>query len=187
MIGIGKFVTGIFIVSTFLLLSSCNTVTNDDLESIVINEFMTSNNSYNEVPIADEFNETDDWIELFNFSDQPVSLKGLFISDDSTMLRRSSLPDTIIQPRTFFLLWADEQPKQGKNHVDFKLSAEAGDEIILSNSSGYIIDRIQFFAYSGNPVARLPNRSYGRMTDGSEQWCLQRSPSPLKTNSGCLY
>jgi hypothetical protein len=181
---ISKLVAGILLVSVFLLLSSCTTVTDDLPETVVINEFMTSNNSYSEVPIADEYNETDDWIELFNFSDQPVSLMGLFISDDSTMLRKSSLPDTIIQPHSFFLIWADGQPEQGKHHVDFKLSAEEGDEIILSNSSGRIIDRIQFFAYSGNPVARLPNMSYGRTFDGSERWCLQKNPTPLQSNIG---
>jgi hypothetical protein len=182
-----KFTAGIFITIQLLFLSNCNSVINDEHETIVINEFMTSNNSYSETPITDEYNETDDWIELYNFSDQPLSLKGLFISDDSTMLRTSLLPDTIIQPHGFLLLWADGQPKQGNNHVDFKLSAEEGDEIILSNSSGDIVDRIQFFAYSGNPVARLPNRSYGRIVDGSDQWCLQKMPTPLQPNSGCLY
>jgi Lamin Tail Domain len=186
MIKICKPYAELCLLLAFLLLSSCTTVTEDIPETVVINEFMTSNSSYSEVPIADEYNETDDWIELYNFSEQPVSLKGLFISDDSTMLRRSSLPDTIIQPHGFFLLWADGLPKQGGHHVDFKLSAEEGDEIILSNSSGRIIDRIQFFAYSGNPVARLPNMSYGRAFDGSEQWCLQKIPTPLQPNSGGL-
>jgi len=174
----------IFSLLVFLLLSRCSSVTDTMSVSIVINEFMTSNNSYSEIPITDEYNETDDWIELYNCSDQPVSLNDLFISDDSTMLRAASLPDTIIQPHSFFLLWADGQPEQGKHHVDFKLSAEDGDEIILSNSSGRIIDRIQFFAYSGNPVARLPNMSYGRISDGSGQWCLQKIPTPLQPNAG---
>jgi hypothetical protein len=182
-----KFVFRVFLVSVFLLLSSCGSVTDDEPESFVINEFMTSNNSYSDTPITDEYNETDDWIELCNVSDRPQSLYGLFISDDSTMLRTSPLPDTIIQPHSFILLWADGQPKQGDHHMDFKLSAEEGDEIILSDSRGRIVDRIQFFAYSGNPVARLPNRSYGRIIDGSDQWCLQKTPTPLKSNSGCLY
>jgi hypothetical protein len=177
---------GILLLPALLLLSLCSPATDDMSESIAINEFMTNNNSYNETLIADEFNETDDWIELYNFSDKQVSLNGLFISDDSTMLRTSSLPDTVIPPHSFLLLWADGQPKQGKLHVDFKLSAEEGDEIILSSSSGRIIDRIQFFAYSGNPVARLPNMSYGRTIDGSSSWCLQKNPTPLKFNVGCL-
>ena len=47
--------------------------------TLVINEFMASNGT----AVADEFEEYDDWIELFNFGDQPVNINGIYITDNT--------------------------------------------------------------------------------------------------------
>jgi len=100
------------------------------------------------------------WIELYNPADTPASTGGLFLTDDSTKMTKIGLPDTVILPGEYYLVWADEQRSQVSNHANFKLSAQEGEEIILCGSRGVLIDRIQFFATSGNPEARLPDVSY---------------------------
>ncbi|MCP4456195.1 MAG: hypothetical protein GY809_32455 [Planctomycetes bacterium] len=47
---------------------------------LVINEFMASNTATLEDP--DDAGQWPDWIELYNASDQPVTLNGLYLSDD---------------------------------------------------------------------------------------------------------
>ena len=45
---------------------------------IVINEIMASNDSV----VMDEFNEFDDWIEIYNNGSETVDLEGFHLSDD---------------------------------------------------------------------------------------------------------
>jgi hypothetical protein len=174
-------------VFPLLLLPCCDKFPEEEATSpIVINEFMAKNTSDNPAMIADEYGESDDWIELYNPADTQVSLKDLYLADNPASLHKYALFDTILSPHGYVVIWADGQPDQGKQHADFKLSATNGDQIILSNSRGRIIDQIQFLATSGNPEARLPDQSYGRSNDGASTWCRQSAPTPSAKNSGCL-
>ena len=47
---------------------------------LVINEFMASNNSAS--GFHDPAGDYDDWIEIYNFSDIPVDLAGMYLSDN---------------------------------------------------------------------------------------------------------
>ncbi len=152
-----------------------------DAPALVINEFMASNGSDS---IVDEYGDADDWIELFNRGDAAVEIRGCFLSDDSTNPHAYPLPDTTVPPAGFLLVWADNDALQGKWHAPFKLSAQDGEEIILTRGKAQIIDRIQFFPHNNNPLARVPDESYGRERDGSENWVQQREPTPGSANVG---
>ena len=148
---------------------------------VVINEFMTSNST---TTIIDEGKDPEDWIEVYNASDTPFDLSLLRLSDDSTDRGAYAFPDTFIAAHGYYLVWADDDPGQGRNHAEFKLSSDDGDELILSGADGRIVDRIQFFPSSGNPEARLQNVSYGRRSDGAAEWTRQLRPTPEGPNSG---
>lgn len=158
----------------------------EESSPVVINEFMAKNTSTNPVQTVDEHGEADDWIELYNPADTSVSLKGLYLSDNPTSLRKYALFDTTLPPHGYVLVWVDGQPEQGEHHAKFKLSATNGDQLILSSGRGHIIDSVKFLATSGNPEARLPNQSYGRSPNGAKRWCQQKISSPLNENAGCL-
>ena len=143
--------------------------------TVVINEFLTSNSLG---IILDDAGEPEDFIELYNYGSKGINLDGLYLSDDSTDLFRYKLPDTTIPVGGYLVIWADNDPDQGKLHAPFKLSGSEGEEIILSLLNGVKIDRIQFFPHSGNPEARLPDISYGRVSDGAEEWGRQAEPTP---------
>ncbi len=142
--------------------------------TVVINEFMTSNTQY-----LDENNEADDWIELYNKGKSPASLKGLFLSDDSTELDKFALPDTVLPVHGFVVVWADNDESQGSLHAPFKLSSQNDGEIILTQDKKIIIDRIQFL-----PSALGQDESYGRWSDGAPTWAQQQHPTPGSANSG---
>ena len=148
---------------------------------LLINEFMAGNRASEYV---DEYGDSDDWIELYNCGTMPVQTEEYMLSDDSLRLNRFVLPDTLLPAGSHLLIWVDDDPQQGKWHAPFMLSAEKGEEIILSTRDNHIVDRIQFFPGNRNPVARVPDESYGRLHDGDTLWGQQITPPPGSANTG---
>ena len=131
-----------------------------DLSGIVfINEFMADN----ETTIPDEAGEYDDWLELFNASDEEIDLSGCTMSDSFDTPDEWTMPDgTIIPAGSWLLLWADEDLDQGPLHADFKLGA-GGDDIGLWSPDGVLIDSLSF----GDQDEDV---SFGRLPDGGAEW-----------------
>lgn len=129
----------------------------DEPGDLVINEFMASNSDY----VSDLAGEFDDWIELYNNSNELIDLTGFFLSDDFSNVDKWAFPEnTIIDGDSYLIVWADEDDDQASNdelHANFKLDAD-GEILILSNDQGDIIDLIEF----GEQVtdlssSRIPN------------------------------
>lgn len=130
---------------------------------IVINEFLAENTS----DVKNEFHLHEDWIELYNQTNKPLSLSGMYLSDDTRNWPTYAFPSTAtIAPGGYVTLWADNilsaQAKQ--LHCNFKLN-NAGGALILSNGAYQAFDA---FAY-GNQIkdksmARCPD-GYGRFTE----------------------
>lgn len=96
---------------------------------IVISEVLASNHEIEE----DSFGVCSDWLELFNTSDQPVSIEGWELVRGLDRVERWSLPDDVLQPGAFLRVWCsgkDTQSESGEWHSNFKLSAE-GDVVKL--------------------------------------------------------
>lgn len=130
---------------------TCNTSIN--YHDLVINEFMADNDT-----ILDPANETDDWIELYNNTDNIIDLSGLYLSDSFTSPTKWSFPEgTTITGKSYLIVWADENLTQEGIHANFKLSA-SGEKIILSNIDNSVIDSVSFSAQTTNlSMARHPN------------------------------
>jgi hypothetical protein len=104
----------------------------------------------------------DDWFEVYNSGSQPVSLGGLFFTDDLTKKTVSPVrPLSFIGTGAhgFLRLQADGNPDAGANHMNFKLG-RAGDEIGLYSPVGTLVTGISF-------GAQQPGVSQGRFPDGS--------------------
>ena len=141
-------------------------------EGIIINEFLARNDGTN----ADELGEFDDWVELFNTSNDTVFLSGHYLTDKPDNLTKWRFPesDIIIPPNDFLLVWCDNDDEQGDLHTNFKLSG-SGEFIGLINPDGVtVIDSISF----GEQSADI---SFGRFPNGSENWSFL-TPTPLSPN-----
>lgn len=140
---------------------------------ICINEVMTSNQS----TYPDEYGNYSDWIELYNYGKNPISLQGMSISDSLGKPGKWALPSITINPGEFLLLWADGEPQKGNNHLPFRLSSQ-GEEIGLftSKTDGYkLIDGYQF-----GKIAKNESFGYYPNAVGLPQALL--SPTPGKSN-----
>jgi hypothetical protein len=158
-----------------------NEVSIDDLalEDLMINEVMPSNiNVY-----ADEANEFEDWIEIYNDGDEPINLSGLYLTDDlenpfKWMIPYGNENEALLGNADHMIFFADEDEEQGFYHTNFRLSA-SGEEVALvfrnAESQAVIIDQITFGAVEDN-------KSYGRNGDGNSQWIVFESPTPEAPN-----
>lgn len=79
---------------------------------IVINE-ASSANLYT---VYDEDSDAEDWIELYNKSNDTLSLKGFFLSDKKSEPRMWEIPDVEIYPDSFALFFASG--KNRRNVID---------------------------------------------------------------------
>src|SRR6185503_20216372 len=120
----------------------------------------------------------DDWFELYNSGVQPVSLGGLFFTDDLTKKTVSPVrPLSFIGTGAhgFLRLQADSNLAAGAGHVNFKLG-RSGDEIGLYSPAGTNITAVMF-------GAQQTGVSQGRFPDGSAYFIsFTNTVSPGESN-----
>lgn len=123
---------------------------------VVINEFLADN----EDGEVDEAGEYEDWVELYNNTNSPISLFGLYLSDNPANRNKWAFPANVSIPANGFLIvWLDNDDLQGPFHANFKLSA-AGETLILSDGTATVLDEITF-------SQQLPDVTYGRYPNGT--------------------
>jgi hypothetical protein len=161
--------------SIFLLLLII--VSSNSIAQIVINEFSAHKG------IFDENNQETDWIELYNNSNEAISLSNYFLTDNLNNLEKWPLPDVFLMPDqiiTFYSSGKDTQFNDGVNnyyHTNFKLSPSEhialcdGNEIV---DSAYINSDLYF------------GLSMGKSPDGSNQWCYFDNVTPNALNGQSL-
>ncbi len=120
---------------------------------LVVNEFMASN----ETTVPDSDGEYEDWIELYNNSDEDINLNGYFLSDDGNEIAQWVFPDTSIAANEYLIIWADKDEDQQGLHASFKLSS-SGETIYLSDSDTTIVDEISYTDQTTDiSTGRYPN------------------------------
>ena len=137
---------------------------------VVINEFMTTNAT----GLQDSTGAYPDWIELFNPTAEDIDLEGWTLSDDIGERDRHTLSGLSIEAGGWLLLYADGDPEQGDEHLDFSLNAD-GEEIGLYSPDGGVVDELEF--------GSLPtDHSAARQTDGGSEWEITDTPTPGVSN-----
>jgi hypothetical protein len=142
---------------------------------VVINEISCANQNI----IADNYNEYEDWIELYNAGSSPVDLTGYYLSDNINMPTKWAIPSGVINPGAFRLFFASDKNivVGASSHTNFKLKQTGNEEVVLANPSGAIIDSITI-----KPTQL--NHSYGRTTNGAGTWGVYTTPTPNASNTG---
>jgi hypothetical protein len=140
---------------------------------LVINEFMSGNQSY----MIDEYNEYDDWLELYNPNNVPLDLSNYALTDNPHMPLKYTIDLPIqIPAHGFVLFWCDNQTGQGIYHTNFSLNNTAGEFLGLYNKTTHQFED----SLSFTPVPQ--NHSFGRESDGSAVWIYFDMPTPMASN-----
>ena len=161
-------------------------IRSQNVQGVYITEIMASSSNSN------------DWIEIYNGSNQTVDLSGFGLSDNAERPRKWQFPDgTTIQPGAYLGVFASglDGASESQIHTNFKLSAEGGYSVTLSDASGAILDRIfvpqQYGDVSyGRPEGQLGLRYFTTATPGTanvEQAYLGRASTPSYSMPGGLY
>ncbi|MCE5189519.1 MAG: lamin tail domain-containing protein [Eubacteriales bacterium] len=96
----------------------------DKNDPIHINEAL----KINTLSQIDEDGDREEWVELKNFSTEPISLLGYFLSDDGDDLYKFALPDITLEPGTYRLVFLSGKNRTGGElHANFSLSEDEND------------------------------------------------------------
>ncbi len=139
-----------------------------------INEILAGNAQTN----SDESGEFDDWLEIYNSSDEYLFLSGMYLTDNPANLTKWMFPfgGVAIEAGGYALVWCDEDQEQPGLHSSFKLS-RAGEFLALVATDGEsIVDALNFGVQN-------TDISFGRIPDGSETWSFFDEPTPGSANS----
>ncbi|MEO9534389.1 MAG: CotH kinase family protein [Crocinitomicaceae bacterium] len=151
-------------------------------KGLVINEISASNATI----AADLSGDYDDWVELYNASDDPIAIGGYHLSDENGNLIKWQLPNFTLQPGAYFIVWCDNQTAQSGVHANFKLSAN-GEGLYLSDDLGFLIDYVEYpTQYTDITYGRLPNGTgpfnYLVPTFGAQNDALSGIDNPITEN-----
>lgn len=137
------------------ILFDCESIPTIAEMEVVINEFMADNDSLS--GITDPAGQREDWIELYNNTNDDIDLTGAFLSDDRDNIEKWQFPiGTTIKAGAFLIIWADEDGGQQDLHANFKI-AKGGETLILSDN-GVVVDSLSFGEQESNMTySRVPN------------------------------
>ncbi len=170
----------LFLISIF----SCNS---DDVEEttieeitnmgLIINEFLASNENC----CPDSSGDYDDWVELYNDSNEPIDIGGMYFTDTIDDDDPYQIPDsnpliTTVQPKGHILIWCDDDQEQGPLHVSNKLKKGGESIVLLSKEDKTIIDSHTF-------DEQTTDVSMGRDPINVSEWVFFDNPTPGTQNN----
>ena len=145
-------------------------VTQGNASGVYINEFMAS-----------QTQRPHDWLELYNSSSQAVDISGWGLSDDASSPRKWRFPaGTVIQPGsylTLFLSGTSGVDSEGILNASFRLGADGGYSLTLSDASGAPLDRV----FVPEQYAGV---SYARMGNGDFLYATEATPNQPNASGG---
>lgn len=105
----------------------------ENCTGLVINEAVSSN-----IEFEDEQGDSEDWLELYNNSDQAISLAGWSLTDDPLEPQQWLLPDMELGAGEYLLIWASDKDLAvvgSPLHTNFKISS-SGETLYLHDQTG---------------------------------------------------
>ncbi len=143
---------------------------------VLINEFSASNlNSF-----KDSFNKAEDWIELYNDSDQAINIGGWHLSDKAFKEKKWEIPaGTIISAKGYLVFFCSGRDSVFNNeyHTNFKLTQTKSNEVVqLADPTGMVLD-VQ------DVTLILVEHSICRDRNGSGDWKICTDPTIGSSNN----
>ena len=148
------------------------------LPTIRINEVSAGNDTY-----INEYGKKNDWIELYNTSDQDFDLAGIYLSDNVLNPHKFQIPSftdisTIIPAHGYKVIWCDGEDSKSQLHASFKLGNRDKSFISITDVNGLLIDSL---SYKNQPRWH----TYGRFPDDGASLALFERPTIAATNRIC--
>jgi hypothetical protein len=152
----------------------------EGLTPVRINEVSAANDIY-----VNEFFKRNDWVELYNTTDQPIDVEGMFLSDNlkkptKYQISKSTTPSsTIIPAHGYLIVWCDKLDPLSQLHASFKLDADGGDVLLTAADESWSDHLVYTVMKADETVGRYP--------DGSQQVFTMNIPTIAKSNVYSSY
>jgi len=150
------------------------------LNPVRINEVSASNSVY-----VNEYFKHNDWVELYNTTDQPIDVEGMYLSDNLKKPQKYQITkgntsiNTIIPAHGYLVIWCDKLDPQSQLHASFKLDADGGDVLLTAADESWN-DHLVYTAMKGDETV-------GRYPDGSANVIKMNLPTIAKSNITSSY
>jgi hypothetical protein len=150
------------------------------LTPVRINEVSAANDIY-----VNEFFKRNDWVELYNTTDQPIDVEGMYLSDNLSKPKKYQITkgnasiNTIIPAYGYLIIWCDKLDPLSQLHATFKLDADGGDVLLTAADESWS-DRLVYTTMKGDETV-------GRYPDGSQQVFTMNIPTIAKSNVYSSY
>ena len=141
--------------------------------TLCINEIMQSNIDC----LMVEHDFPDSWVELYNPTDDDISLKNYYIgtSSDATSAFKITSASTI-KAKSYLLILCDKESRA--LHTDFRLESTSPGILYLFDASRMAVDSLSY------PAMPAANIAYGRSSNGEDEWGWELIPTPGTANEG---
>lgn len=147
---------------------------------VVVNEVSAANDIY----VSDYFKK-DDWVELYNTTDEDIDLAGYYLTDNASKPQKYQIPtddpalNTVIPAHGYKQIWCDKRLNIGSAiHANFKLAKEGG-IVMLSKygDDGELVyqDVLEYTEHTDR-------QSYGRYPNGALRCSVMERPTPQARN-----
>ena len=151
----------------------CRTCLCKAQSELIINEIMPANV---DMFVDPSFN-FGGWIEVYNPTDETLTLRNCYISNDPERPRLHLIANVAasVPAHGFRTIWFDHLSKYAKSQIGFKLDCDGG-TIYISDIKGNVL-------LSQSYPEAIPRVSYARTTDGGDEWGFTANPTPGSSNS----
>ena len=150
-----------------------------------INEVSAANGVY-----VNEYFKRNDWVELYNNTNQSIDVEGMYISDDLKKPKKYQIANvqspmvngqsaTIIPAHGYLVIWCDKLTPLTQLHASFKLAAEGGDVVLTARDESWS-DCLTYTAMN-------EDQSVGRYPDGASDVYAMNIPTISKSNIMSSY
>jgi len=147
---------------------------------VVINEVSASNHIY-----ANEYFKRNDWVELYNVSQDTVDVEGMYLSDTTDNLKKYAIAkgngtaSTKIAPGGFLMVWCDNLAPVSQLHAPFKIDADGGVMSLMAADESWT--HLLEYGPHGS------EETVGRYPDGGETVYKMNIPTIARPNMSSSY
>ena len=152
----------------------------EGITPVRINEVSAANGIH-----VNEYFKRNDWVELYNTTDKPVDVEGMYLSDNVKkplkyqITRGDTNAATVIPAHGYLVVWCDKLDPLSELHTSFKLAAEGGDVLLTAADESWT-DHVTYNEMKAD-------ETIGRYPDGAAQLVTMNVPTIAKTNIRSSY
>ena len=122
-----------------------------------------------------DYGKKADWVELYNTTDQDISLAGLYFSDSPSNPQKYQFEGGVVPAHGTQIIWCDKKDAVTQLHAPFKLTNADGAAVCIQAADGSWADQLEYMTHD-------KWQSFARYPDGGNMSTITGQPTINKSN-----